>query len=48
MLRHVFSSVDELEDLEDGEERQGPVDDEVKKEENLGQISWAQGNGLEC
>ena len=47
MLRHVFSSVDEVEDSEDGEERQGPVDDEVKKEE-LGQISWAQGNDLDC
>lgn len=33
---HVYTSVDELEDPEDGEERHGPVDDsEVKEEENL-------------
>ena len=37
----VFSSVDELEDSEDGEERQGPVDNSEVKNEELGQISWA-------
>ena len=33
---YVYSPVDELEDSEDGEECEGPVDDsEVKEEENL-------------